>query len=333
MTSSSSLSIGALSSTAGGAAGTSVTPFELMVSPLEPVAWFDAWLNYPPIKVFVPLLILMAIAPFIWRFFRESWRALDGESAGGGGELDYRHAVCLLLTAVVLTMQEYYGGRDFYERHLRSTLLSLDSWGLSFLRAQKYDELYSYAWWVLARVIGYIVMPVLAWKLLFPRERVLEMGLRTQGFFSHLWIYGLCLAVVIPLTFVMSRQSDFGSYYPFYRLSSRSWFDFLLWEAVYCLQFFALEFFFRGWMLHALRRRMGFAAIFVMTMPYCMIHYGKPYLEAQGAIVAGVVLGSLAMRTRSIYAGFLVHITIAIGMDTLSLYKRSALPTTFWAGD
>jgi len=46
--------------------------------------------------------------------------------------------------------------------------------------------------------------------------------------------------------------------------------------------------------------------------------------------VAGVVLGSLAMRTRSIYAGFLVHITVAVGMDFLSLYKRGVLPTVFW---
>ena len=83
-------------------------------------------------------------------------------------------------------------------------------------------------------------------------------------------------------------------------------------------------------MVGALRRTMGSGAIFVMAVPYCMIHYGKPYLEAHGAIVAGVVLGSLSMRTRSIYAGFLVHVTVALGMDTLSLWKRSALPVSLW---
>jgi membrane protease YdiL (CAAX protease family) len=67
-----------------------------------------------------------------------------------------------------------------------------------------------------------------------------------------------------------------------------------------------------------------------MAVPYCMIHYGKPYLEANGAIVAGIVLGSLAMRTRSVYAGFLVHITVAGSMDLLALWHRAALPTQFW---
>jgi hypothetical protein len=33
------------------------------------------------------------------------------------------------------------------------------------------------------------------------------------------------------------------------------------------------------------------------------------------------------MRTRSIYAGFLVHGTVAILMDVLALYRRHALPT------
>ncbi len=83
-------------------------------------------------------------------------------------------------------------------------------------------------------------------------------------------------------------------------------------------------------MVGALRRTLGSSAIFVMAVPYCMIHYGKPYLEAHGAIVAGVVLGSLAMRTRSIYSGFLLHISVAAGMDVLSLYKRGAIPHNFW---
>ena len=69
-----------------------------------------------------------------------------------------------------------------------------------------------------------------------------------------------------------------------------------------------------------------FIAIFAMAVPYCMIHYGKPYLETNGAIVAGIVLGSLAMRTRSIYAGFLVHATVAVLNDILALTRKHALP-------
>jgi membrane protease YdiL (CAAX protease family) len=245
-------------------------------------------------------------------------------------DVDYRPAACLSLVAVILTLHEYYGGRQLYDSVLRPWLRELDANGHTWLKTARYDELYSYSWWALTRIIGYVLIPLPIWKLLFPKDSLLDMGLRVRGFLSHLWIYGLCLAVVIPTMLIVASQPDFGTYYPFYKGSSRSWWDLIVWELMYGAQFFALELFFRGWMLGALRRSMGSAAIFVMAVPYCMIHYGKPYLETHGAIVAGIVLGSLAMRTRSIYAGFLVHITVAYAMDLLALWRRDALPTSFW---
>lgn len=257
--------------------------------------------------------------------------SLFASGAASEREIDFRPAACFVIVAMVLTMQEYYGGRAFYNDAIEPVLRVWEKNGSSWIQVKRYGELYGFTWWVTARVLGYVVVPVAFWKLVFPKDSVLDMGLRIHGFVKHLWIYGLCLAIVLPVMVIVSQQADFGSYYPFYKNSSRSWFDFVAWESMYWLQFFALEFFFRGWMIAVLRRTLGAAAIFAMAVPYCMIHYGKPYLEAHGAIVAGVVLGSLAMRTRSIYAGFLLHISVAVGMDLLSLWKRSALPTTWWA--
>jgi membrane protease YdiL (CAAX protease family) len=247
-----------------------------------------------------------------------------------GATLDYRPIACLILVAIVLTLHEYYGGRNFYESSIKPVLAEYAAEpGREWLQFAKFDELLGYTWWVLARVGGYL-LPLPLWKILFPKDSLLDMGLRTKGFMQHIWIYIACLSIVVAAMLVMATQPDFLNYYPFYKQSSRSWLDFLLWQGMYWMQFFALELFFRGWMLAALRRTMGMGAIFVMVVPYCMIHFGKPYLEAHAAIVAGVVLGSLAMRTRSIYAGFLVHITVATLMDTMALASRDALPTTFW---
>jgi membrane protease YdiL (CAAX protease family) len=99
---------------------------------------------------------------------------------------------------------------------------------------------------------------------------------------------------------------------------------------MYFAQFFALEIFFRGFWLAGLRNTLGSGAIFAMCVPYCMIHYGKPYLEAAGAVVAGIALGSLSMRTKSIYSGFFVHVTVALSMDLLALSSHNALPHSFW---
>ena len=310
-----------------------VGPVHLPTTHLPTLSWFDSFLGYAPIKALLPIPIILAIAPLIWLLFRKTWRELDAEAEQARVEtgLDYRRpAVCLLIVALVLTLQEYYGGRGFYETWFRPWLVEFEAHGHPRVNLSKYDEFYSYCWWVTARVTGYVLIPFPLWKLLFPQDSLLDMGLRGRGFTKHVWIYGLCLAAVVPAMLLVSSQPDFGNYYPFYKLASRSWFDFAMWEAIYWLQFFSLELFFRGWIVGALRKAMGAGAIFVMAVPYCMIHYGKPYLEAHGAIVAGVVLGSLALRTRSIYSGFLVHITVAFSMDFLALWRRGALPKVFW---
>jgi len=291
------------------------------------------------LKAFFPVAAYVFLAPVLWFFFRRTWRELDlaahehQKKTLAAGGYDYRPAVLFVTTALVLTLQEYYGGRDFYEVHLRPYLREAEALAIVSPRSlgrwvdiRKYNELYSYSWWAFNRVFGYTVVPLAIWKLVFRKDSILDMGLRVRGLRSHAWIYGLCLLVVLPAVFVVSRQPDFANYYPFYKHASRSWFDLACWEAMYFAQFFALEVFFRGFWLSGLRTTLGSGAIFAMCVPYCMIHYGKPYLEAAGAVVAGVALGSLAMRTKSIYSGFLVHVTVALSMDLLTLANHDALP-------
>ena len=287
-------------------------------------------------KPFFPIPALLVILPIVWLFFRQTWRELDEDAHRhraevlASGKMDLRPFIGLVLCALILTMQEYYGGRTFFEEAIHPSLIKYEALHPGRLQLWKYNELYGFGWWAATRIIGYTFVPFTVWKIVFPKDSLLDMGLRTKGFFKHAWIYTLFLACVLPAMWIVSREPDFGSYYPFYKASSRSWFDFLLWEAMYFAQFFALEMFFRGFWLGILRKSFGSGAIFAMAVPYCMIHYGKPYLEANGAIVAGIALGSLSMKTKSIYQGFLVHITVALLMDWLALSHRNALPTLLW---
>jgi membrane protease YdiL (CAAX protease family) len=290
------------------------------------------WLELPAVKWATPLPLLAIIAPVVWWFFRGTWRELDGEALvlrrdlAARDEIDYRPMVALTMVALILTMQEYYGRGDFFERAIRPWIARrADAHRDGFFNPAVYDELYLRLWWGLTRIGGYLA-PLVAWRFFFPRDHLPDFGLRGNGFLSHAWIYAMCVVVMVPVLNLVSYQPDFANYYPMYKLAGRSWLDFGIWELLYIGQFFALEIFFRGFWLRAMRT-FGAGAIWSMVVPYCMIHFGKPYLEACGAMVAGVVLGSLAMRTRSIYAGFLVHGTVAILMDVLALYRRHGLPT------
>jgi len=287
------------------------------------------------IKPILPIPALLILLPALWWFFRDTWHELDVEATAfrvkmaAERRMDYRPFVALAMCAVILTLQDYYGGRATYDEVLRPLLVHVEAKHPHLVRLGRFDELYGFAWWAMTRFAGY-VLPLAIWPVCFPEDSILDMGFRTRGFLSHAWIYGLFLAVVLPVMLLVSREPDFGAYYPFYRECSRSWVDFIAWETMYFAQFFGLEVFFRGFWLASLRRSFGSGAIFAMAVPYCMIHYGKPFLEANGAIVAGIALGSLSMKTRSIYQGFLVHITVAGLMDWLALWHRHALPRVFW---
>lgn len=297
-----------------------------------PSRW-QTWLESPLVKAPLPIPLLVLLLLVVWVMFRGTWKELDREAWNerghfvAAGRWDSRPLVAMVITAIVLTTQEYYGGSTTYRSLVYPLLADLEKMlPKGVFPLAKYDQLLTYGWWALTRVFGYVLIPLPLWKLLYPRDSILDMGFRVKGIWRHWWVYTASLFAVSVGMVLVARQPDFGTYYPFYKQASRSWLDLVAWESMYFAQFLALEIFFRGWMLGAVRKSLGSGAIFAMAVPYCMIHYGKPYLEANGAIVAGIFLGSLAMKTRSIYAGFLVHITVALSMDLLALFNRGALP-------
>jgi membrane protease YdiL (CAAX protease family) len=77
-------------------------------------------------------------------------------------------------------------------------------------------------------------------------------------------------------------------------------------------------------LLFGLEKRFGYHAIAVSTLPYGVMHYGKPFPEALGAIAAGAVLGLLALRTRSIAGGAILHAGVAACVDLMALYRQGA---------
>jgi membrane protease YdiL (CAAX protease family) len=285
------------------------------------------------------------------RFFLDSWREMDEEAAAhraAGGDRRSDTLLALYVFAVVaisLILQEYLGGTDAFfslmafagdptapERApLRYAIVSAlfgHRGGMSAqasLIAGGYYELWNLAYWAVWRVIGFLVIPAIA-VAVHPRLRFSACWLGVRGFSQHVWLYGVLFVPVLVAVIAVSFTQEFATYYPFYSEAHRSLFDFCTWEALYVAQFLSLEFFFRGFMIQPLRRVMGSSAIFAMMIPYVMIHFGKPMPECFAAILAGVVLGTLALRTRSIWAGFLIHVSVALSMDFAAILQTHGVP-------
>jgi membrane protease YdiL (CAAX protease family) len=227
---------------------------------------------------------------------------------------DYRPLIVMVTVAVGLTLQEYIGERQVFANLFPQRMTG------------EYGQLESFVWWTAWRFIGYVFLPAMT-IVCMPGERLRDYFISLRGFFSKLPIYVALFLLVLPAVIIASRTASFYLTYPFYKLANRSGFDLWAWEVLYAIQFVSLEFFFRGYILKSLAPRMGSTAIFVMIVPYCMIHYGKPLPETLGAIGAGLILGTLALRTRSIWGGVLIHIGVALTMDLLAVSQCPAAVT------
>jgi membrane protease YdiL (CAAX protease family) len=166
-------------------------------------------------------------------------------------------------------------------------------------------------------------LPVLVIKFVF-KEKLRNYGLTKGSLFKDYKLYLLMFMVMIPLVLYFSRTDGFQYRYPFYRLATNEplWPNFWTWELLYLFQFFCLEFFFRGFMVHGLKQRFGYYSVFMMTIPYCMIHFGKPLPETIAAIIAGIVLGTLSLKSRTIWMGVIIHYSVAIAMDLSALWQK-----------
>jgi len=256
--------------------------------------------------------------------------AQDYQSSERGQAPDWKTMTVLVTVAISLTLRQYVLTPDRYyskaEFLRRIGLDQLALWLVDFLDDPENGQLNGLAFWAVGWMIAYFVIPALVIKLVF-RERIRDYGVKLKGALNGLWIYGIMFAVMVPLILLVSQDAHFQQTYPFYRLvpGEQLWPRFWLWQVLYALQFVSLEFFFRGFLVHGTRHRFGIYSVFVMMVPYCMIHFQKPMPEACASIVAGIVLGFMSLKTRSIWLGAAIHITVAISMDFASLWRQGLL--------
>jgi membrane protease YdiL (CAAX protease family) len=177
-------------------------------------------------------------------------------------------------------------------------------------------------YWVAVGVVFYFLVPLAIIVFVF-KESPARYGMRIRLTKKTAVFYITLIILMFPLLYWASGRPAFLRIYPFVKQLGPDWQKtILIWEAAYVLRFFCLEFFFRGYLLFALEAKLGYAAIAVSTLPYGVIHFGKPFPEALGAVFAGTILGFIALRTRTIIGGVIIHSSIAVLMDLFALWRK-----------
>ena len=259
------------------------------------------------------------------------WRDFIGETLRASTEEQVRHqsreaaqlvdtevVAVLVSTAVLLTLQFY-----FFIAHgpPRWVFDGIEPW----LGSVENHEIIRLGYRTFGDALIYFVVPVIVLSC-FSKRPLSDYGLKLNGALGPWRLYLAMFSAMFPCIVLASYSPSFLQTYPFYHLlpGESYWPRLIIWESLYALQFVGLEFFFRGFLLHGTRLRLGPYSILVMMVPYCMIHFGKPLPETLGAIGAGLVLGFLSLRYRSIWLGAALHIGVAWTMDAMALWSASS---------
>jgi len=150
-----------------------------------------------------------------------------------------------------------------------------------------------------------------------PVELGLELG-EARLWARYVLLFGLVMGAAILA--VTRLDHSFAGYYRHYRPAGDSVSAFLAYAACYAVYLFGWEYFYRGFLLFGLEPRLGDFAAVVQAVPFALLHIGKPEAETYSSIAGGVILGVLALRTRSMWPCFLLHAFVALWLSACLLY-------------
>jgi len=241
-------------------------------------------------------------------------------------EMDKKTSLIGIGGMVLIILWAYYGHHSFF---IRSFAGLKDNPNLNF---------WEFFWMNSSAFLLWFLLPVLLVKF-FLKEKLKDFGLGIGDFrFGGKFLILGIAVMVIPL-YLTGKNPEFIREYPLTKLAGKSPLWFLSWELSYFTYYLGFEFMFRGFMLFGLKPKFGnFGAILFQTAISTLIHIGmtahsidgvivvgKPITETLSAILAGLVFGAVALRTRSMLYPLLLHWFIGASTDFFCLYHSGGL--------
>lgn len=154
----------------------------------------------------------------------------------------------------------------------------------------------------LERVVTFGLIPLLL--LLALREDPRRYGLGRGDLRRAAILGGVATLVTVPVIAVLAGLPEIREWYA----PSMSTVPGVVVTNV--LDLVPTEFLLRGFLMFALLRAIGPFGVIVATVPFFMIHIGKPDIEALSTLGGGLVFGWLNWRTGAIWASAGYHVAI-----------------------
>ena len=222
----------------------------------------------------------------------------------------------VMISAVALFSVLWWVGRSgFFQRNLAG-----------LMPETAFTPLYGFLYFSINCFLFRTVAPLVLIKTRF-KKKPRDFGYQFKGATDVWWVYLVLAAIVcLAVIFYASYQSAFQAKYPMCRRMMQGgqiplW-QFLVYQGFYGLIFVSGESFWRGYMAFGVRKDLGYMGLVWMIIPYTMAHFGKPMIETMGAMVTGMVLGSLALRHKSFWLGVAAHWGVALTMDLSAIWRR-----------
>ncbi len=226
--------------------------------------------------------------------------------------MDRKTIIVLVSVAILQTISFYFTSRRFFRQYFFNDFAGYEN-----------VDLIEYFFWFLGDFITLFILGILIIKFIL-RESPEDYGLKIGDYKSGLLYSGVFLFVMIIIIWFVSAQSGFAEKYPHLTSAKSVWSIFLIYELGMLIYMFAWEFIWRGFMLFGLEPKFGYYSVLIQMIPFVILHNGKPALETFGAILGGIALGILALKTRSIYYCIITHMGVMFSIDLISSLRFRA---------
>ncbi len=205
--------------------------------------------------------------------------------------------------------EEMYHFRQFFKSHGNEIIVVI--FGTLFIVLHEYRPI-SNEW--VSVFLYYAVFPI-GVILIILRKNPLDFGLRWGSpRVWWPWVAIIC-AIAAAILYAASFSTSLKDYYLEENFKMLTYF----WTT--CVSLAAQEFMYRGFLLFGLKDKFKEGSILLQTIPFVLVHLGKPELETISTIFTGILFGWVAYRGKSFWPAFIIHMFINVFFVSIINYR------------